>query len=71
MKTKSDTYRIGISIPGYGENDIDIYNNIETLLCLDEGNVNIEINSYLNKEFNIKNENSSLVPIAFWEEIFK
>lgn len=71
LQTKSDIYRIGISIPGYGENDIDIYNNIETLLCQDGGDVNIEINSYLNKEFNIKNENSSFVPIAFWDETFK
>lgn len=71
LQTKSDTYRIGISIPGYDPNDIDVYNNIKRLLCQGEGEVNIETNSYLNKEFNIKNENSSLVPIAFWEEIFK
>jgi hypothetical protein len=71
VQTKSDTYRIGISIPGYDENDIDVYNNIETHLCQGEGNVNVEINNYLNKEFNVKDENNSLVPIVFWEEMFK
>lgn len=71
LKTKSDSYRIGICIPGYDENDINVYNNIESLLCQGEGNIEVETNSYLNKEFNIKDENSSLVPIKFWEEIFK
>jgi hypothetical protein len=71
LKTKSDSYRIGICIPGYDENDINIYNNIESLLCQGEVDIEVETNSYLNKEFNIKDENNSLVPIKFWEEIFK
>ena len=70
LQTKSDNYRVGIAIPGYGENDIDIYKNIETILCQEEGNVNVEINNYLNKELNIKNENSSIVPITFWNAMF-
>lgn len=71
LQTKSDSYRIGICIPGYDESDIDIYNNIETILCQGEGEVKIETNSYLNKEFKIKDKNNSLLPIVFWEEIFK
>ena len=71
LKTKSDSYRIGICIPGYDENDINIYDNIESILCQGEGDIKVETNNYLNKEFNIKDENSSLVPIKFWEEIFK
>lgn len=71
LKTKSDIYRIGICIPGYGENDIDVYKNIETLLCQEKGTINIEINNYFNKKFNIKNENSSFFPITFWDKMLE
>ncbi|MGH2664843.1 HNH endonuclease [Flavobacterium sp.] len=71
LQTKSDVYRIGICIPGYDENDINVYNNIETLLCQGEGDLKVETNSYLNTEFDIKGENNSLLPIKFWEEITK
>jgi hypothetical protein len=71
LQTKSDSYRIGICIPGYNEKDIDVYSNIETILCQGEGEVTIETNRYLDKEFKIKDKNNSLLPIVFWEELFK
>lgn len=71
LMTKSDTYRIGICLPGFDENDDKIYDNIETLVCKDEGKIDFETNNYLNHEFNIRESEKALLPMIYWEKLFE
>ncbi len=71
LKTKSDTYRVAICLPGYSSGDINIYKNIENLLCRDKGFQNIEVNSYLNIHSDIRDVKKALLPIKYWESLFE
>ena len=70
LKTKSDTYRIGICLPGFDEKDDKIYDNIETLVCRDGENIDFETNNYLNYEFDVRESKNALLPIIYWEKLF-
>lgn len=67
LKTKSDIYKISICLPGFSEGDEKIYGNIKELLCKGNGYQNIEINNYINSEYNIKDIAKTFDLIQFWE----
>jgi hypothetical protein len=67
LKTKSDTYRIAICIPGFSEDDDKIYENINEKLCKGEGFENVEVNNYINSEYKIKNLEDTFLLVNFWE----
>ena len=67
LKTKSDTYRISLCLPGFSEGDDKIYNNISDKLCREEGFENVEVNNYINSEYNIKDIENTFLLVKFWE----
>jgi hypothetical protein len=71
LVTKSDNYRIGICLPGFDEKDDVIYQNIESLVCTGEGNIDFEANNYLNSEFDIRESEKAILPIVYWEKLFE
>ncbi|PKG42818.1 HNH endonuclease [Psychroflexus sp. MES1-P1E] len=67
LKTKSDSYKISICLPGFSEGDEKIYENIKDILCQGNGFQNIEVNNYINSEYNIKDIEKTFRLVQFWE----
>lgn len=67
LKTKSDTYRISICLPGLSVGDEKIYENIKLKLCQSEGFENIEVNNYINSNYDIKDIKNTFHLIQYWE----
>lgn len=68
LKTKSDNYRISICLPGFSLGDEKIYENINEKLCQGNGFEKIEVNNYINSEYDIKNVDKTFHLVKFWEE---
>ncbi|WP_308994032.1 HNH endonuclease [Mariniflexile litorale] len=67
LKTKSDSYRFSICLPGLSVGDENIYQNINDLLCQGNGFENAEVNNYINSEYNIKDVEKTFDLVRFWE----
>ncbi len=67
LSTKSDNYRISICLPGFSVGDENIYENISQILCQGDGFKNIEVNNYINSEYDIKDLKKTYHLIEYWE----
>jgi hypothetical protein len=67
LKTKSDTYRISICLPGLSVGDEKIYENIKLKLCRDKGFENITVNNYINSNYDIKDVQNTFHLMEYWE----
>lgn len=67
LKTKSDNYRMSICLPGFSSGDENIYENINEKLCQGYGFEKVEVNNYINSEYNIKDVEKTFRLIEFWE----
>lgn len=69
IETKSQIKQYAIALPGTSEPHLNIYTNIERLLCKDEqGGVNINIVHIEDKEF-VKDEKFAFASYQYWKKL--
>lgn len=70
LKTKSDKYRFAVVLPGLGSDDDKIYDILPDELT-GKGNIDGEINNYINSNYNIKDLDKTFHLVHYWEEIIE
>lgn len=63
LKTKSDSYIFGVHLPGFTDNNIKIYDNLEAF----HGKTDLILNNFFNTEFDVKVPEDALIPYILWK----